>query len=368
MVWALTLLTGCNAGLEQSEIFNNELKDAEIMGKSITIPPDYNPADNDCGILTQVSASQYSGSDCSVTSVKNALVESVTTVGGLCTSNNVNKWAAFRPGYFTTSGSPISEYIFHVPNDGFRLGDFIGYNHQAKPPVYYYEQLPTSIAVEQWDNLSVQVELARGEAVPVSGYDKTKIDVVVEYGGVTEHNYVSVPAVGNYVTVSIVKSVSPINNGLMSIKPYYYVTPDPEDPQTWYDAAIIEDLGRDITTSETSLAITGTVADVPDQSFPGDDFYVNIPWSITKTSSGEKYVYARLRLTCDYFSSDIIYDMGQLHFTGAETKSGAPDVEILLTSTENTTVTINLEISKYSNFPIEYTQWLSSTSFNVQNN
>lgn len=85
--------------------------------------------------------------DISVTLVKTILGESVTTVGGLCTSNNINKWSKYKPVSGTYPSASDGKYGFNLsnlwayikPSSVYRLGDFRGYEHNqanTMPPAY----------------------------------------------------------------------------------------------------------------------------------------------------------------------------------------------------------------------------------------
>lgn len=107
-----------------------------------------------------------------VSDVKQCLSENTYNVGKLCTSNNINKWAKYKPvRYNKTSGitdqeryyvnyglDPGSAYSLDISEiatkaeagtswdylkprsgqDWFRLGDFRGYNHKAQSMINYH--------------------------------------------------------------------------------------------------------------------------------------------------------------------------------------------------------------------------------------
>jgi hypothetical protein len=69
-------------------------------------------------------------------------------VGTLCTSTKINPWSRYKPGYLTVEpdgtigfqlprgmgyNDPRGSYLGR-PDEGYNLGDFRGYNHQAKAP------------------------------------------------------------------------------------------------------------------------------------------------------------------------------------------------------------------------------------------
>ena len=76
--------------------------------------------------------------------VETALGESVSSVGGLCTSSKINKWSYYKPVSGTWPYDSIASTWFGIavlngwtytpPANNDRLGDFRGYEHNAIPP------------------------------------------------------------------------------------------------------------------------------------------------------------------------------------------------------------------------------------------
>ena len=327
------------------------------MGKTIIIPEDYQPSNNQCGTLTLVSGNTYTGADITITQVKNAIGETTTNLGALVTSTKRNKWAAFKPGTFNLSGWLTAQYVLDNPTDGYRLGDYLGYNHNAKPPVYYVDAIPASVEVEEWDNLIIPVRLARGEALPVAypAASKTRVDIQVTRGSTTTNDRISIPAVGSTILRNI--SLYPTGNETIDIKPFYYTD---EGGGNYSNVAAIEDGFKSVAVTVVPVKITGTITDLPDTT--GGNPLTSIPlnWSLTRNASTTKGVYARIVVSgsgITTFTSNLNY----LEFAGNETKSGTVYVDIESFNNVTTTVTIKLQIGNGSGFA--NTQDIAQSSF-----
>ena len=215
-----------------------------MAGKLITVPVDYNVNDNTCGYMSPAGGRDYVGMDITTTQVKTALQENTTAIAALCSSPKINKWAAFRPGYWTASGSPYDTYNFNIPNNGFRLGDFIGYNPNAKPPVYIIGDREVSTVIEGMSDgqISTSITLGRGEADPIpkqmgANASKDRIDAQVwKDGSLIAHKRFSAGEL-NGQSVDIPITVG-YGSGQVIIKPMYYA----EEAQGEYtDIGLIED-------------------------------------------------------------------------------------------------------------------------------
>jgi len=318
------------------------------MSKLITIPEDYNPANNQCGTLTNISGLNYSGSDITITHVKNALGIADTSLGALCTSSLINKWAAFKPGgWGGTTDFLNAIFTWVAPGNNFKLGDFIGYNHNATKPVSYAEALPESIAVEEGEYATFYVKLTRGDSPPAAaalGAVKTQIDIQETWNGSTVHHRVSVPSTGN-VAQSI--SILPTFNGSVSIKPIYYIVQE----SAYVDISAIEDGFRSVALSTVPLQFTGTVGTVPGQT-GGNPLSPSITWSITRGLATSKTVYCRFNVSGTGINGSD-FSLGYLVFSGNETKSGRTTVgQVYIESSTGltTTVIIKVQVSLDSAF------------------
>lgn len=105
------------------------------MGKTLTFDSRYN-ADyvvnrSDVGNLTKIDATTIDATDATTTAIRNALGESTNNVGLLCTSSLINQWALFKPGNLSYDAN--KNIIYNQPSV-YRMGDFLGYNHNAQVP------------------------------------------------------------------------------------------------------------------------------------------------------------------------------------------------------------------------------------------
>lgn len=353
------LMANCkNEIINQPEIINTAQNQIE-MGKNITIPEDYNPIKNQCGTLTLISGNFYDGSVITIMQVKNALGESTTSLGALCNSPLINKWAAFKSGYFTTSGSPVNTYIFNPSINGFRLGDFIGYNHSAKPPVYYSNTLPSSISVEEWGYIDFYVELARGEAHPVlQTAEKTAVDIQTTYNAVTLNNRVSVPAVGSSYSHHVY--LQAMVTGNLLINPTYYRE---VNTNVFQDLGIIEDMGKTVSIIKTAVLISGSISDVADKTTVSTTTTIAPIWILNRTTASTKIIYARIKITGTNINTSV-YDLGQLTFSASETKTATPTITVVKTSVGDAVVNLSLEISRTADFYASDVKVLSQSSLN----
>lgn len=146
------------------------------MGKEITLPLGLNIADADSiGDYSLVSGRTYDVTNITTMDIRNVLGEDNNDVGLLCTSPNINKWAAFRPypldkaytegatKYGYTYEAATMQLVYHAVNDGYRMGDFAGYNHNAVKPA---PNLPaTSVRYSKNDD-EVSAEFILGDFGP----------------------------------------------------------------------------------------------------------------------------------------------------------------------------------------------------------
>lgn len=88
-----------------------------------------------------VSGTNVNCSNITVTRVKTVLGESTTSVGGLCTSGNVNLWSGFGPTEWYLSGGNFLNRI----KTPYSMGGFAGYAHQAAAP--YISSMPANLYI-----------------------------------------------------------------------------------------------------------------------------------------------------------------------------------------------------------------------------
>lgn len=102
--------------------------------------------------------------------VKAELSESVDNVKDLCDSSSVNEWALHKPAFYgngndawTVDAGEYSgfERALSVLASNYRLGDFRGYNHDAKAPSYFNGN--QSYSYYQYETPNGTVTLSYGE-------------------------------------------------------------------------------------------------------------------------------------------------------------------------------------------------------------
>lgn len=317
------------------------------MSKQIIKHSDYQISNNKCGVIVE-DGIYYAGSDIKVTEVKSALGEGNSSIGALCTSNKINKWAAYKPGYiFAESSGGVNYTYTYIPKTTpFLLGDFIGYNPNAKPPVHYHTPLPATYTLEQGDWAQIDIKLARGEMDAIAGgTDKNYVDVQLQYNaGPVQHNRISVPAVGSYETVTFYSQI--IAAGDLIVKPVYYYD---VGEGVYQDLAIIEDGERtvDITVTAAVLPFTGSCTPTLPSVFISP-ISVTFDWSLTNGTGVNKTIGARIKV---YGTGiDTVYRTITLsEFTVNETKTGSETISIYAT-TFNTQIETFYELQIAKNY------------------
>jgi len=129
------------------------------------------------------------------TQIGNVIGSTNTSVGGLCTDMNINKWSHYGPGVWVVDGEGKKVYTTPKP---YQLGSFACYNHNAPKPTYYYTQIqsPLTAYKVKTDNthfyVNVSVLLKRGEMVPTN----------IPYSTSADWNFVRVTATFNDPTLN----------------------------------------------------------------------------------------------------------------------------------------------------------------------
>lgn len=321
------------------------------MAKSITIPEDYEVNNiNNLGTMTLVSGDDYNGTNITISDVKNKIGATTYGLGSLATSPLVNKWAYFQSSIWDTQNSDFINGIYiRKPNpDGYDLGDFIGYNHAANPPVYWWEEPPASVEIELFKYFSLSCKLARGEGEPVSKMgmiNKEQIDFEIQFNnGTKEHIYRALlSGIGLPTTFSPATSIA--SSGVLHLRPYYYE--QEPDMQTKFQIAMIEHGARDINISIVNPKFTGGLSG-PSNGVFGDAYTFN--YTVTRTIANNQTLYFRLHA----YSPGVVncyQNIGSLSFSGTQTRSGS--CGIYMTSTvggQDVATTIFLECSDTSSF------------------
>lgn len=181
--------------------------------------------------------------DIKVTDVKQILEESYSSVGYLCTSNKINQWSWYKPadyGYWFDGAThyynsvqahdetpPVPAQGVANGTSGYRLGDFRGYDHNAKAPLTFedFSELPYNnygLIIYYDINTNdghLTPYLTRGQmpaCTNTDGFnpdfvaDQESIDLIPEIwqgatlkytGGATTINYTTIDE-GDYITLS----------------------------------------------------------------------------------------------------------------------------------------------------------------------
>lgn len=119
-----------------------------MEGKIVIKPHGYTVNNNlNMGTLTHVSGSQWSGTNINLFEVRDKIGEASYNIKDLCLSNNIKKWAAFKPnslteskqnqhGLFPDEGDAPYDWQYHKPTDlsMYSLYEFLGYNHNPQTP------------------------------------------------------------------------------------------------------------------------------------------------------------------------------------------------------------------------------------------
>lgn len=137
---------------------------------------------------------------------KAAISESINNVKGLCISSNINEWALHKPANYGAGNDAWTPFAAEpwepqyvkptgISSDttGHRLGDFRGYNHDAKPPRYFdgnyadsYPQYTSPPAI------LVELETAGSEMSPTLDNDGFSPDYIRQVEDVTNEDLIAI--------------------------------------------------------------------------------------------------------------------------------------------------------------------------------
>jgi len=329
------------------------------MAKSINIPEDYTVDNtNNLGTMTLVSGDNYNGTNITISDVKNKIGATTYDLGSLAVTSLVNKWAYFQSSVWDTENSDYMNGVYiRKPNpNGYDLGAFIGYNHNANPPVYWYTEPPSSIEIEIFKYFSLSCKLARGEGHPISNAGmESKDNIDFEYqmnNGAKSHIYRSLlSGVGLPTTFSLSENIT--SSGTLHLRPYYYEQePDMSDK---LQLAMIEDGARDIAVSIVNPKFSGSLAG-PSTGMFGESF--NFLYSITRTDASGQNLYFRLRAFSGAAvnNTKLLGTTGYLSFSGNQTREGSASLYISSTQGgQDVFVSVFLECSNSTSFSTRYT-------------
>lgn len=117
----------------------------------------YFTGNTDVGTLSDYGGTELDGTNATITQLKTALNEDNYNLSELVQSPNINHWALFKP---LNQNSP------------YNLGDFMGYNHQAKEPTFFSDGsgnkiTSKSISYEVGFTGVYDLYMQRGEMSPI---------------------------------------------------------------------------------------------------------------------------------------------------------------------------------------------------------
>jgi hypothetical protein len=289
------------------------------MAKQRHIPTlsTYDIVNNDVGDITNYNDVNkiFDVSNITTSNVRNVLGESNNNVGQLCQSANINEYALFRP----ESSSPP-----------YNLGDFGGYNHEAKAPAYFNN--PYSALETTWGNqgggvygIQLNWNLRRGERWPFGldyeSWGRVKIKLTMNPAGYpsvefwSEMDDVQNLNIGATHVIDITYSNISIS-GTMSVEAWYC-------NEAGAPIQLIEDVHPDF-----NFTINQSTVPISLSDFDGVSGYSGFRMYYTNGS------------TIDYISYDFkTYEVGDLEFSVALT--GGVSVNFPLIHPNNNTLFVS---------------------------
>lgn len=315
------------------------------MSKTLTVPTGstYKASDADVGTITG-TLPNLKASSVDISTIKNVLGSSSYDAETLCTHPNINKWALFSPSGFKNVNPFTGSYPISLPiggvNSPYYIGEFAGYNHQAKPPTYFSYINSTNPTIEEYDSHHISCRLERGEMLPIpSGASQDDITVyILDDGGTSVYDEkIAVGELGS-PTVGSEIHVSGTGTKTYKIKACY-------KNGTHYNN-IIEDGIKDININITPLKISGTLTN---EDLVGSKVYFDV--SITRTTNTPKDLYYRA-IVFGGLQLSGHYTFGKVSLAANETKRYTNKYISLIGMGIYTaqTVAIHLEASVFSDF------------------
>lgn len=323
-------------------------------------PDNYTFSSSTLGGVQTYGTNQLTGGNLTSMQVRNALGEGINGVAALCKSLNANKWAIFQSRTWDISIMTPLNGVFERKNrmSDFKLGDFIGYNHDAKSPVHI-AKAPTQFDIEKWASVSFSSNPAhdnalifgRGEGPPfwkesegLISFENVRIEV--QNGSAN----IEIRDIDLSISdeVGTVFSLGP-SLGDVTIKGYYMI----EELPGQFDRAAMCEFGTVVIPVITSpLLITGAVV-LGYVTYDVNPFYVTLPWSIKRTSliSGRGLFY-RIRAHGVGINPNSVYNIGY-KYLNADEEFITTDVDALkVTSTTGAAgdIDIILEVAPDSGF------------------
>lgn len=190
------------------------------MGIIKTIPAGspYHPSFNDVGTVSNHSGNTFEVSDIDISSISKAIGHSSGDIGILCTSNNINMYALFRP-------NKLAPYNFE---------DWGGYNHEAKAPTHFVGKVSLiTLSLDSTKKITLPISLDRGERPPyldnaAAQWNYVNINVKNVGGSVTINKSLVANAIGpsngSYNPSHVIELTLPDNdfyNLTLSVEGFY---------------------------------------------------------------------------------------------------------------------------------------------------
>ncbi len=169
------------------------------MGKEITLPLGMSSEDIDIPAqkdIDHVSGDKYDCSNIKYSDVAGKISPlQSSSLKTLCKHANVNKWAAFQPtqnadvpcNWFKKSGEPEVEHLEIA--SAYRLGDFAGYNHDAREADVTYNEEINHNATSGTNESTLFVELPEFDIrSDISNITATHLEAVTKEGSTEKYS------------------------------------------------------------------------------------------------------------------------------------------------------------------------------------
>jgi len=260
------------------------------------------------------------------TEIRDVIGEASNDLGTIYCSAKVNKWSHFGVWLHAWLGDTLVHTLKSNPYD---MSNFCGYNHNAKPPVYF-SSVPAQIEIDEFGNGTLNIQLAAGEDIPVAyGAVKTNIDIHVGEGNYTPKWYGDGSIINGSerdVTIDILYAYTGYN--LMLWANY-------REPGGAVISRIEDDI-KIITVVKSQNKFTGVLSALQDRTQESPFIYF-IEYTITRVGAAGTLNYARLKVEGEGIATVYIpidakaYSAGEV-FTYRTTHHFSSDAESVLVS------------------------------------
>lgn len=268
------------------------------------------------------------------TLARNALGESNNNIGLLCSSPNLNQWALYKPANYGSGNdcrSGVKPIGPATNTSGYRLGDFRGYDHDAKPPRYIDGN--QSYSYYKYETPVASVFVKKGEMMPTSNGDgfnptyhnldednaahDTLTAVRLEINGADYGNYYEIkPGTGD-IGIALDKPA-----GTYTLKAYYWTRVD--EVSNWVKSNEIE--GGSVTLTVTELGAKFTIMS---RSINPS----TVATGIDHTIEDFTYSYSIRNNTASQLSVGFYWNLGD--------KSGTVNITVAASATESKNISIS---------------------------